>query len=307
MRVLITAIGGDIAQSIAKILKRNIPDIYLIGSDITIENAGKYFVDKIIQVVPAEEAIYLQQMEKIYCDEKLDLIIPVNEKEIMVFLTTFFRYYNKVVLPKTKYIKLLFDKLEAYSVLKSLNMDLPWTVRGDSTPVEYPCILKLRKSSGSKSLKVLHNINEYNFLEINKTDYIIQELLEPKEEEYTCGVYRNIVNTYIIIMKRELKGGLTGFAKVVKDNEISEYCYNMANCLDVYGSINIQLIKTKNGPKLLEINPRFSSTVIFRDYIGFQDLIWCINDNLGEKNIITYNDELNIGKKFYRIYDERYE
>jgi len=308
MKILITAIGGDIGQSIAKILRRNFKDIYLIGSDTNIDNAGKFFVDKIVNVPAASDENYIEQIEEIYKKENLDLVIPVNEKEIFVLIEKYNKTNISIVLPKANNIKSYFDKLDAYMYFKDIGIDLPWTVSCNSVPLDYPCILKPRKSSGSKGVKAIYNLKEYKQLEIdNSYSYIIQEYLEPKGEEYTCGVYRNRKETYVIILKRKLKGGLTGFAEIVKDTEIYEYCRNIAISIDLYGSINIQLIKTETGPKLFEINPRFSSTVIFRDHVGFKDLIWCVNDNLKIDYNLSYNNKQNIGKKFYRIFDERYE
>jgi carbamoyl-phosphate synthase large subunit len=308
MKILITAIGGDIGQSIAKILRRNFKDIYLIGSDTNIDNAGKFFVDKIVNVPAASDENYIEQIEKIYKKENLDLVIPVNEKEIFVLIEKYNKTNISIVLPKANNIKSYFDKLDAYMYFKDIGIDLPWTVSCNSVPLDYPCILKPRKSSGSKGVKIITSYSEYRLIKNKSSDCILQELLGPYGEEYTCGVYRKIKETYVIIMKRKLQeGGLTGFAEIVKDNEIFKYCELIASKIDLFGSINIQLIKTKTGPKLFEINPRFSSTVIFRDYAGFKDLIWCLNDRLGIDNNINYKYEQNIGKKFYRIYDERYE
>jgi len=64
------------------------------------------------------------------------------------------------------------------------------------------------------------------------------------------------------------------------------------------GCINIQLRKTNKGPLLFEINPRISSTVVFRDKMGFTDLKWWIMDLL-ELQIPKYTKP-RTGLKFYR-------
>ena len=77
----------------------------------------------------------------------------------------------------------------------------------------------------------------------------------------------------------------------------------VTNTLDLRGSINIQLRFTSEGPRIFEINPRFSSTIYFRHAVGFQDLIWSVNDALGlpipEKITIDY------AKKFYRYFESK--
>ena len=46
--ILITGIGGDIAQSIATIIREERPNIRLIGTDINLEHAGSIFVDEVL-------------------------------------------------------------------------------------------------------------------------------------------------------------------------------------------------------------------------------------------------------------------
>ena len=46
--VLITAIGGDIGQSIAQCIRNYSDDVFLIGTDIHIKHGGSLFVDKVV-------------------------------------------------------------------------------------------------------------------------------------------------------------------------------------------------------------------------------------------------------------------
>ena len=60
-------------------------------------------------------------------------------------------------------------------------------------------------------------------------------------------------------------------------------CKKIAVEFKLIGSMNIQLILTKAGPRIFEINPRFSSTVLMRHMLGFSDLVWSVNERLGKK------------------------
>ena len=75
--------------------------------------------------------------------------------------------------------------------------------------------------------------------------------------------------------------GATGWAQVIEDAEIRRQCCSLADALELRGSINVQLRITNAGPRIFEINPRFSSTVLMRHRLGFQDLIWSIRDLMG--------------------------
>ena len=60
--------------------------------------------------------------------------------------------------------------------------------------------------------------------------------------------------------------------------------------------------KISKGPVIFEINPRFSSTVRFRDLLGFKDIQWSIEDMIGIP--ISDYKATSIGKKIYKGFNE---
>jgi carbamoyl-phosphate synthase large subunit len=46
--------------------------------------------------------------------------------------------------------------------------------------------------------------------------------------------------------------------------------------------MNIQMRLTDKGPRVFEINPRFSSTVLMRHRLGFSDVLWAIDEAEGK-------------------------
>ena len=50
--VLITGIGGDIAQGVATILRESRPDLRLIGVDVHTQHGGHLFVD-VNEIIPS--------------------------------------------------------------------------------------------------------------------------------------------------------------------------------------------------------------------------------------------------------------
>jgi carbamoyl-phosphate synthase large subunit len=112
-------------------------------------------------------------------------------------------------------------------------------------------------------------------------DSVLQEALEPADQEVTCGVYRTRGGAVAVVaLRRELAGGATVFAEVVTDPEVRKQCVVLAEGLGLQGSINVQLIRTGAGPRIFEINARFSSTVAMRDRLGFTDVKWALDEAL---------------------------
>ena len=184
-------------------------------------------------------------------------------------------------------------------------MTSPWTKNvQDGDPPEVPCILKDRWSWGSKSIVMIQDRDMARLYARYRPNALFQELLLPDEEEYTCGVFRsNIGQIATVAFKRALTGGYTGKAVVVQDESMQKLCTRVAEVLNLRGSINVQLRKTVQGPMLFEINPRFSSTVLFRELIGFRDVLWSLQDLLGEKPDLTFSPP--VGVRIYRVSTEK--
>jgi carbamoyl-phosphate synthase large subunit len=109
-----------------------------------------------------------------------------------------------------------------------------------------------------------------------------QQLILPEDQEYTCGLYRTRdgeVRT--IVFRRWLQDGLTYAAEVAEVPAIEDLLVRIAEVVDLRGSINVQLRLDADGPKVFEINPRFSSTVGFRHRFGYRDFVWSLLERRG--------------------------
>lgn len=291
-KILITAIGGDIAQSVALLIRKYFSNIDIIGCDFKNQKIEKKFIDKFILVPKASNTYYINKLNYFINKMSIDLVLPMNEDELNV-INKNIELLNKkiIIIPNKNIIKIGVDKFKTYKELKKLGLVVPWTVVSKSSmPMEYPCIVKPRKGSGGKKVRIINNKKEASdFYE--KRGYIFQELLTPSKKEFTCAVHRNKKGEVrSLILLRKLTNGYTSWAKVVESEEIKKICKYLANELGLFGSINIQLIQTKNGPKIFEINPRFSSTVLMRDKVFFQDLKWTIQEYIGAK--VHYKNSL---------------
>lgn len=283
--VLITGIGGDVAQGVATILKENRPDLRLIGVDIHAQHGGHLFVDQFVLVPKANSPDYMDKIKATVRKYSVDVVIPMSEPELAAT-----RPFSELA-PGVKWITAGdravvagLDKLKTMRTLAALGIPVPWTKPvSEGRPIAYPCILKNRSGSGSRTVFTVANNEEVDYLVKRYPDAIFQELLEPAEREVTCAVYRRRDGQVSsLLMLRRLTGGFTGWAKVIKDDETSRMCEVIAKGLDLHGSMNIQLRITDKGPRVFEINPRFSSTVLMRHRVGFTDVLWAINEVEGK-------------------------
>jgi carbamoyl-phosphate synthase large subunit len=307
MRILVTAISGDIGYGIGKILHTTGVADFTVGCDIHKDHAGDLFFDK-CEILPKANADgYVDTLVRIARENHVDLVIPASEAEIrFLFENGLQESLDDIplVMANTESLHVGLDKLRTTEFLKERGLTYPWTqlVR-DGPPPLVPCIVKDRFGAGGRSVAIVAG-KDVPFYSITHSDGIWQELLEPEDEEYTCGLYRspNRILRHIAI-RRTLAGGSTKFGRVVgNDPQIEALLTNVAEHLDLRGSINVQLRLTPKGPTIFEINPRFSSTLVFRHALGFQDVIWSIKERLGER-LPDYVAPTS-GTAFYRGYEE---
>jgi carbamoyl-phosphate synthase large subunit len=291
--ILITGIGGDIGQSIATVLAESRPEFRLIGADMNDRHAGSLFVDEAFQVPGASSVNYIDSIRGLIKEHSVDIVIPTNEQELAVFQPLIDELKGGCISAGVRVIGIGIDKLKTIDFIASLDIPVPWTiVVKDTIPHDFPCIFKSQKGSGSKNVFIVENKEEALFFANKFPDSIFQELLEPDNQEITCAVYRNKGGKiFVLQLLRELSNGTTGWAKVIFNNQVLEMCERVADGINLQGSINIQLRLTNNGPRIFEINPRFSSTVLMRHRIGFCDLLWAIDEaqelDINPPNIAT--------------------
>ena len=285
--LLITAIAGDIAQAIALIVRETLPDCRILGVDIHDRHGGGLFVDEWYLAPPASSPDYGSWMEALMRRESIDACIPMSEAELRRFADANLKTVAgaRLMMPNGKAIQVGCDKLATARFLEAIGCPAPWTISVDecrpSTP--FPCVFKPRCSAGSKGVFVCKSAEEACFFAEMHPESVLQELLLPEDREVTCAIYRtNDGRIAILQLLRKLVGGFTGWAKVIDDPDVRSQCAQLARSLDLRGAINVQLRLTDRGPRIFEINPRFSSTVLMRHRMGYQDVVWALKEMMGE-------------------------
>ena len=313
INVLVTGCGGDIGQSIGKILNQVnfINELYAI--DINQNNAGKFIYKNFSLGLPCNDPNYISFLYELINKYKIDILIPISEPELRFFSQqdNLNIFGEKIITANLESLKIGFDKFKTSEFLKENNLLYPETFKIRDCNLKeikkYPVVLKHSKGSGSKNIFIAQN-EETLVLYSSMLDenYIIQEYISGDMGEFTCGLYRSKNNEIkTIIFKRKLIGGFSGYGNVVYNKDIDILLHTIAEAINLQGSINVQLRLTNKGPVVFEINPRFSSTVYFRHLFGFYDLLWSIQDKMNW-SLFEFEKEHSYGS-FYKGFSEYIE
>lgn len=288
-RILVTAIGGDVANGILKVLQEMGDELY--GCDIYDYPVG---MDKVVDFwksVPAVSQEYIPGLLKKCREIGITHLMPVNEEEIKfisLHRALFEREGIKVMIHPFHILEVFLDKYQTYLYLShQAGISVPKTFEYKDFKADgKKYIAKLKQSSGSKFIKIITEKKDMGTIGIDEGSYIIQEYID-SAEEYTVGVFSDGIRTETIIFKRKLLHGYTAFVELVSDTSIEEQAIAIAKNIGLKGYINIQLRKRNGKNYIFEINPRISGTVVFRHMLGFDDVRWWL-EMLDGNNFCEY-------------------
>lgn len=304
-RVLVTGVGSGTGQGILTALSNWNHKNRIYASDSDPDAAGLFLTKRRIVLPKLETEQGIADLVKFVQKEQIDIVMPGNEFDVLALAKQreiIDASLNTVIVVSARQIiELTNDKWNTYEYLKSRGVVVPDTLLANqetnlnevSQNLKFPWIIKPRNGTASMNVRKVNSIEDAKQALIQTPRAMIQEYLSPtklrggKNVEFTCGLFRDLDGEIHgpIIGERVLRNGTSWIVKFLKNCEVSDYVLQIANNIDFYGPLNIQLILTKSGPKLLEVNCRFSGTTGIRSYFGFNEPKMAINNFLFGKKI----------------------
>ena len=283
-KFLITGAHGDLGLSVAKILKKNFKKSKIYGTDIIDHGPGDFIFNKVYKVPKVSSKLYKNSISKII--KNVNLTIPCTDSEIYFFNKTIKKKKNLILINNNYITNLFKEKISTNNFLKKnfpeFSLKFCYKLKKSilQNKISFPIFSKKNIGSGNKNYNKINNLKELK--EINlKSDYIIQEYLEEKYEEYTSAIIRIDSVKKVLIFKRKIHSlGHTYYAETISNKILENKMMLIADKINLNGCINIQFKKIDKRIIIFDINPRLSSTVLFRDMIGFKDCVWWINSLL---------------------------
>lgn len=294
VRVLVTALNGDLGQAILKSLRLSRRHVELVGADLR-SGSGSVFVDEFSILPPAGPVDrYLKELDRCCRERKIDVVIPGCEPEQRVLAElgegASLPGGARIVSQGVRVQALCGDKLETYRFLKEVVPLADFADGNDPGEVSrflaensFPLCVKERVSSGQKGVVIVEDQAALDEAQVAMEKPVLQALIRGDDEEFSVGVFRHDGEVRLISFRRRLEGqSCSWWAELDQSAEVLDYSRRIAEAIPGEGSINIQLRMDAGNPKLLEINPRFSSLAAARAECGFNDVEWSLLATLGE-------------------------
>lgn len=283
--ILVSAVSGDIGCSAVRSLSEE--GYKIIGCDMNPYTPVLPLLQKFYKAPPAsEETEYIAFIKDIIYRENVGFFVPISEPEIKILNVRRedFSVQNVKLLINNRIILDSFlDKLKTAQYLSNIAAKVPKTalLREYDGSFDFPLIVKPRTGCGSKRIWKVEDSKDLDYVRLKDDgQLIVQEYVGSDSEEYTTGVFSDGRKVSSITFRRKLGfGGLSVEAVLVDEPFIEHLASKIAAATDLIGSINIQTRRMADGNIFIpfEINPRLSSTHLFRKRFGFDDLVWWLN------------------------------
>jgi carbamoyl-phosphate synthase large subunit len=298
-RVLVTGVGAIIGYGVLRSLRGARPEVYRVGADIYHDAVGRAWCDT-FEVAPATASLgYLEWLQDVVKRQGVDLVIPGIEQDVHRLSDDrerISRWKCTFALNNARLIDLSRDKWAMHQELLAMgdSSRIPSYLAGDfetlAARLGLPFILKPRRSYASKGLVRVAERQDFDTHSARLgTQLMAQPIVGTDDEEYTVAVFgdgRGEVSASITLQRRLAPDGSTAKAWVRQFKCLDETVCRLCAHFQPVGPTNLQFRRDGANWKLLEINPRISSTTSLRAAFGYNEAEMCLDFYLGGKKIV---------------------
>ena len=243
---------------------------------------SKYIKNKIIYPNPAENPFsFIKSIYELVKRSKYDVIFPVDDQTTILFskYKDKLSKYTKVPVADYETIMKGRDKAKTIKIAIENGIPCPKTYFVDDIEeiikdeIEFPVVIKPRESSGARGIAYVNSLEElmreYKKVKKRYGTPLIQEYIPHNGGHYSvCALFNQDSEPRAIFVYKELRqypitGGPATFSVSVEKTDVLKYAIKLLKAMKWYGVAHLDfLIDSRDKkPKLLEVNPRFWSSL----------------------------------------------
>ncbi len=298
MNVLVSGASGIVGYGILRSLKKSTNDINLISCSIYENSVAQGFSDIFEKAVRTDDDKYTTWLIQIIEKHKIDFIIPSIEADLYSWTKNrepIEKTGARILLNNIELINLCQDKWGFYQSLRDSN--LPFAIEtlldcNFDTLVEkfgLPFLLKPRRGFASQGIVKVDSYETFNkHQEFIGEKLLVQPIIGDDSQEFTTAAFGDGKGGCFchITLRRTLSSeGYTETAEVIDNSTISEAVQRLCQYYKPIGPTNFQFRLHNDEVKLLEINPRISSSTSIRTAFGYNESLMSVEYFMNKKEI----------------------
>jgi carbamoyl-phosphate synthase large subunit len=279
----------------------------LIGTSMYNDSVAPGFCDVFEDVPRTDASGYLDCLLALVRKHQVDVAIPGIDADMYKWVEHVAEIEaagTKVVINSPTLISKCSDKWKFYELQMELSLPyaIPSYLEMDFSFLEEKCglpfLLKPRRGFGSKGIVVVETAGQFAEIAPAKhTTLMAQPVVGRDDEEFTVSAFcdgRGGYSASMALRRKLSKDGFTEKAEVVDEAEFSEAIRDLCEAFSPIGPTNYQFRKTDRGLKLLEINPRISSSTSIRAAFGYNESLMAVEMAL--ENRMPVQPEIKRGR-----------
>jgi len=283
--ILVSGASGIVGYGILRSLRKSGRMLRLVGTSMYSDSPAQGFCDIFEQAPPTSDANYLDWLSNVIAVHRVDLIIPGIEADMYRWSESRealqHRSSVKALLNEPRLIALCKDKWLFFESISKTGLPciIDTTLESDfevlARKFGLPFLLKPRLGFGSKGIVSVESIDAFlaHKPKIGPS-LMAQPVMGTEDEEFTTSAFCDGKGGFYAFMtlKRKLsREGFTDRAEVVHVEDIPGTVRDLCGFFRPVGPTNFQFRRHHGTLKLLEINPRVSSSTSIRTAFGYNE------------------------------------
>ncbi|CAN7712534.1 ATP-grasp domain-containing protein [Paenibacillus sp. LjRoot153] len=263
----------------------------IITADLRLTAPTAFISDKHYIVPRVTDPNYMTRLKEICRNEKIDIIIPLIDTELMVLSENqkgFEEIGVKLLVSSKELNEMAGDKIKTYQFFQERNISTPKVFTEDeinNKQYQFPLLIKPLDGSSSVGVTKINNEKELLFFKDYIPNAMIQEFVSGTE--YTVDVmldFNGNIRTVVPRLRIETRAGEVSKGVTKKDDDIIAAVQRVVNLLPgPVGCITLQCFKKNDGEiTFIEINPRFGGGIPLSIEAGANFPLWVLQMCSGE-------------------------
>ena len=282
--ILVSGASGIVGYGILRSLARSGKQLKLIGTSIYGDSVAPAFCDIFERAPATNNETYIDWLLDMIARHHIDLVIPGIEVDMYKWADHVAEIESAGATPllnNVSLVRLCRDKWSFYEHLRKAGMRCVIDSALDSNfeilkeRFGLPFLLKPRSGFGSRGIIHIHDESTFSphQEDVGRT-LMAQPIVGSDENEYTASAFCDGTGGFHAIMtlgRKLSKDGFTEKAHVVDPDKFIETILDLCKLFRPLGPTNFQFRKSGHEMKLLEINPRISSSTSIRTAFGYNE------------------------------------
>lgn len=296
-RILVSGASGVVGYGALRSLRQAGQACFLVGTSIYDDSVAPAFCDAFELAPPTGAPEYLEWLLDTLHRHRIDLLIPGIEVDM-------FHWLEHVVpiratgaqplLNTPELVKLCQDKwhfyqhLVAAQVCCAIESSLEQDYADLVARFGLPFLLKPRRGFGSKGIvRVTSEAVFDQYREQLGSVLMAQPIVGTDDEEFTLSAFGDGAGGYFACMTLRRYLSSAGFTEKGEVSDSAPFLSDvdaLCRVLRPLGPTNFQFRLLPQGPKLLEINPRVSSSTSIRSAFGYNECAMSLDYFLDQRD-----------------------